>query len=207
MSSFPREKFASTAAYAEAYFAELTRAAAELDRARLNAAADLLGAAYRRGASVFVCGNGGSAALANQMVCDHMKSMQTDAAVNARLISLVATMETVTAIANDISYDDVFVYQLRTLARPGDLLVSYSASGDSENVVRAVAWAVENGVDSLAMTGFEGGRSAAAATVNLQVVADNYGVLEDLFQSISHILVHSLRMAEMPADLVTARKF
>ncbi|MEC9165814.1 MAG: SIS domain-containing protein, partial [Pseudomonadota bacterium] len=78
MSSFPREKFPSTAAYADAYFAELTRAAAKLDRARLNAAADLLGAAYRRGASVFVCGNGGSAALANQMVCDHMKSMQTD---------------------------------------------------------------------------------------------------------------------------------
>ncbi|MEC7514115.1 MAG: SIS domain-containing protein [Pseudomonadota bacterium] len=206
MSSFPREKFASTAAYAEAYFAELTRAAAELDRARLNAAADLLGGAYRRGASVFVCGNGGSAALANQMVCDHMKSMQTDAAVNARLISLVATMETVTAIANDISYDDVFVYQLRTLARPGDLLVSYSASGDSENVVRAVDWAAANAVDSLAITGFAGGRSAAA-TVNLHVAADNYGVLEDLFQSISHILVHSLRMAEMPADLVTARKF
>ncbi|MEC8794475.1 MAG: phosphoheptose isomerase, partial [Pseudomonadota bacterium] len=109
--------------------------------------------------------------------------------------------------ANDISYDDVFVYQLRTLARPGDLLVSYSASGDSENVVRAVDWAAANAVDSLAITGFAGGRSAAAAPVNIQVAADNYGVLEDLFQSISHILVHSLRMAEMPADLVTARKF
>ena len=82
-----------------------------------------------------------------------------DAAVNARLISLVATMETVTAIANDISYDDVFVYQLRTLARPGDLLVSYSASGDSENVVRAVDWAAANAVDSLAITGFAGPRS------------------------------------------------
>ena len=207
MITFPSEKYASASAYGQAYFAEMARVAAAIDMARLDQVADCLGRAYQRGAAVFVCGNGGSAALANQMVCDHMKSMQTDANVKARLISLVSTVETLTAIANDISYDAVFALPLQTLARPGDLLLTYSASGDSENIVRAIEWAVGNDVEAISITGFEGGRSARNATLNLHVPADNYGVLEDLFQSISHILVHSLRMAEMPADLVSKRKF
>lgn len=207
MTNFPTEKYPSAAAYGRAYFAELSRVAAAIDLHSLEQVAACLGSAYQRQAAVFVCGNGGSAALANQMVCDHMKSMQTDAAVKARLISLVSTIETLTAIANDISYDDVFAYQLKTLAQPGDLLLTYSASGESENVVRAIDWAVNNQLEAIAITGFEGGRAANTATLNVHVPADNYGVIEDLFQSISHILVHSLRMAEMPAELVAARKF
>ena len=84
-------------------------------------------------------------------------------------------------------------------------LVCASSRGLGLGCARALAGA---GVDLVMNArGAEALESAAAATVNLHVAADNYGVLEDLFQSISHILVHSLRMAEMPADLVTARKF
>ena len=112
-----------------------------------------------------------------------------------------------TAIANDIAFEDCFAYQLRTAARPGDVLMTVSASGDSENVVRAVDWARGNDIESIALTGFDGGRSARLATINLHVAADNYGVIEDTHQSIMHILAQYLRQTKMPASLVARRRF
>ena len=144
--TFPEGKFDSAGAFADAYFEHVAKAAQSVDRARLAAAADLLARTYAAGGTVFSCGNGGSAAISNHLHCDHLKGVQTDTALRPKVFSLSATIETITAIANDISYDEVFVYQLRTLAEPGDALITVSSSGDSENVVRACQWARENGV-------------------------------------------------------------
>ena len=167
----------------------------------------MLDAAFDQRTSVYVCGNGGSAAISNHFICDHLKGVQTDTTVLLRVISLVSNMETVTAVANDISYDDVFVFQLATLAEPGDVLVTVSSSGDSENVVRAVQWAKDNGCKTISMTGFDGGRTAALADVNLHVESDNYGIIEDIHQSLMHIIAQFLRMQCMDADLVPERRF
>jgi phosphoheptose isomerase len=112
-----------------------------------------------------------------------------------------------TAVSNDLSYDEVFAYQLRTLARPGDALVSVSSGGDSENIVRAVAWARDNGIPVVAMTGFSGGRSAELADVNLHVDAHNYGVVEDVHQSLMHILAQYVRQAHMDEATIRQRRF
>jgi phosphoheptose isomerase len=124
-----------------------------------------------------------------------------------RIVSLSTTVEMITAIGNDLSYDEVFVYQLRSLARPGDALITISSSGNSENIVRAALWARDNGIPVIAMTGFSGGRSATIADVNLHVKADNYGVIEDTHQSLMHILAQYARQAHMPEGLVRERKF
>ena len=124
-----------------------------------------------------------------------------------RVISLSANLELITAIANDIAFEDCFVYQLRTAARPGDVLLTISSSGDSENVVRAVEWAGANEVQSIALSGFDGGRSARLASVNIHVAGDNYGVVEDTHQSIMHIFSQYLRQARMTDSLIAARKF
>jgi phosphoheptose isomerase len=205
--TFPDEKFASASAYADAYFQQYAKAAASVDRDRLKAAAGLLDAAYRRGATLFVCGNGGSAAIANSFVCDHAKLIQTDTAVVPKVYSLSANIPMMTAIANDLSYADVFVYQLRTMARSGDVLLTVSASGDSENVVRAAEWAKANGLETIAFTGFGGGRTGRMADVHLHADADNYGVIEDVHQSLMHILAQYIRLALMPEDLIRERKF
>jgi phosphoheptose isomerase len=113
----------------------------------------------------------------------------------------------ITAIGNDISYDEIFVYQLRSLARPGDALVTISSSGNSENIVRAAAWAKGNGIPVISMTGFSGGRSASLADVNLHVMGDNYGVIEDVHQSLMHILAQYLRQAHMDEHLIGSRSF
>lgn len=205
--TFPDKKYSGIAAFAADYTAQYARAAASVDGDELARAAALMDQVYRRRSTVYVCGNGGSAAISNHLVCDHLKCIQTDTALKPRVVSLSCNIETITAIANDISYDDVFVYQLSTLAEEGDLLVTVSSSGDSENVVRAVEWARDNGLSVIAMTGFSGGRSAAMSDVSLHVTADNYGVSEDVHQSLMHILAQYLRLDNMDADVITQRKF
>ena len=110
-------------------------------------------------------------------------------------------------IANDIAYADCFVYQLRTAARAGDMLLTISSSGDSENVVRAVDWASTNGVQTIALTGFDGGRTARAAAINIHVKGNNYGVVEDTHQSIMHVFSQYLRQLRMPESRIAERKF
>jgi D-sedoheptulose 7-phosphate isomerase len=205
--TFPDEKFSSVAGYADAYFAAVGKAQASVDRKNLARALELLDAAYERGATLYVCGNGGSASISNHLVCDHSKGGQTDTDLRPKVVSLATNIEMITAIANDIAFDDVFVYQLRTLAEKGDVLLTISASGDSENVVRAAKWANENGVEVIAFTGFKGGRTAKLADVNLHVKGDNYGVVEDAHQSLMHILAQYVRLSRMKEDVIRKRKF
>ncbi len=205
--SFPQKPYADAGGYLAAYRDEVIAAWRKIDEQAVIRAADLIGAAIAAGATVFCCGNGGSAAIANHLLCDFLKGIQTDTALRPRVSSLSSHLELITAIANDIAYDEVFAYQLRTLARPGDVLMTISASGNSENIVRAVAWARANQVTSIALTGFEGGRSAALADLNLHVQAANYGVVEDVHQSLMHILAQYLRQREMPAELIAQRNF
>ncbi len=205
--TFPDKGYLSIANYCDDYLARLAQAGASIDRAALARAAELLDSVFARGAWLFVCGNGGSAAIANHLLCDVAKGVQTDTGMLPRVMSLSSNLEMVTAIANDIAFEDCFLYQLRTAARGGDLLMTISSSGDSENIVRTLDWAAANGLESIALTGFDGGRAAPLATVNLHVDGDNYGVIEDTHQSIMHVLAQYLRQAQMPDALIAERKF
>ena len=205
--TFPDHAYADVTQYCDDYMDRVAKADASVDRAQVAKAADLLREAYRSDHTVFVCGNGGSASLADHLACDHLKGVQTDTALRPRVVSLSANVALLTAVANDISFEDVFLYPFRTMARPGDVLVTVSASGDSENVVRAAAWAKAEDVSIIALTGFAGGRSGALADAHLHVDADNYGVIEDVHQSLMHILAHYLRQGHMRKELVGRRRF
>jgi|AGTN01.2.fsa_nt_gi Phosphoheptose isomerase len=205
--TFPERPFSSIAGYFDAYAARLAQAAASVSREALDRAQAVLADAVKRDAQVWACGNGGSAAIANHLVCDHAKGISADTGLRPRIHSLSATVEMLTALANDVSYAEVFSAQLALFARPGDVVVTISSSGDSENVVRAVQWARANGVASIALTGFSGGRTRELADVGLHVEADNYGVVEDMHQSLMHVLAQFIRQGNMPPDLVGIRKF
>ena len=205
--SFPEKNYARAGDYLAAYRRAVSDAWQSVDQESANRAAELLQAAISGGHTVFACGNGGSAAIANHLHCDFLKGVQTDTQLRPHVVSLATSIELITAIANDIAYEEIFAYQLRTLARPGDVLMTISASGNSENIVRAVRWARENGVASIALTGFDGGRSAGLADVNLHVEAANYGVIEDVHQSLMHILAQYLRQHAMPPELIAQRRF
>ncbi len=207
MDTFPERPYDTIGAYCDDYLDQLARAGASIDHDILATAADILRQAFESGAWLFVCGNGGSAAIANHLLCDFTKGIQTDTDMLPRVISLSANLELITAIANDIAFEDCFVFQLRTAARAGDVLLTISSSGDSENIVRAVDWAGANGVQTIALTGFDGGRTARGAAINIHVKGDNYGVVEDTHQSIMHVFSQYLRQARMPESLIAERKF
>jgi len=205
--SFPDKKYPDAAHYVVGYREEIISAWHALDSAAITKAVVMLDEAVRGRHTVFACGNGGSAAIANHLLCDFLKGIQTDTLLRPSVTSLSSSLELITAIANDIAYEEVFVYQLRTLAEPGDLLITISSSGNSENIVRALNWSRDNGVRSIALTGFDGGRSRTLADVNLHVAAHNYGIVEDIHQSLMHIMAQFLRHSAMPQDLLVTRRF
>lgn len=205
--TFPDTKFSDIAAYSDAYFKQYVEASSSIDQTKLAKAADILLNAYKNLKTLYVCGNGGSASISNHLACDHGKLLATDTDLQPRVQSLSTNIEVITAIANDISYDQVFVHQLKLSANPGDILMTVSSSGDSENVVQAAQWAREFGLEVISMTGFLGGRTAKISNVNLHVDGDNYGVIEDVHQSLMHLLGQYLRQLLMDEELIQKRKF
>jgi len=207
MTRFPSSKIEGIAEFFDGYVEELVRAAGTMSRQALDEAQTLLKACMDRDGHIFVCGNGGSAAIANHLVCDFGKGMRADTNLRPRVRSLSSGPEILTAIGNDMSYDHTFSHQLEGFARPGDLLLTVSSSGNSENIVRAVQWAKDNGMATIALTGFSGGRSATMADVSVHVASENYGVVEDLHQSTMHALAQYLRQSLMSDELISQRKF
>lgn len=204
---FPTAPHASAGSYFGAYAEEMARAASLVEPAAVDRAAVILLEAYTRGAAVFSCGNGGSAAIANHLQCDHVKGIQTGTDLSPRVTSLSTNVELLTAVANDIGYEDVFAYQLRSQAQPGDVLVAVSSSGRSPNIVRALAWARDHGLRTVAITGFGGGEARAVAEVAIHVGSANYGVVEDLHQGIMHALAQYIRQSRMTADEISSAVF
>jgi phosphoheptose isomerase len=206
-SNFPAVSYASGASYFDDYTQEMVQAWKTGDFTEFERAAAILTDAYTRRAMVFSCGNGGSASIANHLVCDHTKGVRTETDLRPRVVSLSCNVELLTAIANDLDYADVFTYQLQSQANPGDVLVAISSSGRSANITRALTWAGENGLRTIALTGFEGGgaRTLADAAVHFQCA--NYGIVEDLHQVVMHALAQYIRQSRMTAETIEATVF
>ena len=207
LAKFPNAPYSQAGWYFEAYAEETARAASSIDPASLDRAAAVLLRAYTSGSGVFSCGNGGSAAIANHLQCDHVKGVRTATDLAPRVVSLSASIELMTAIANDIGYEDVFVYQLQSQSRPGDVLMAISSSGGSPNIVRALTWAREHGLGTIALTGFDGGQARAVAEVAIHVDSTNYGIVEDLHHAVMHALAQYIRQSRMTADTISSTVF
>jgi phosphoheptose isomerase len=204
---FPATPYSAAGWYFGAYAEEIARAASSVEPAALDKAAAVLLEAYTRGAAVFACGNGGSASIANHLQCDHLKGIRTATDLAPRVVSLSANVELLTAIANDMGYENVFTYQLESQSGPGDVLVAVSSSGHSPNIVRALRWARDHGLHTIALTGFDGGEARTAAEVSIHVDGTNYGIVEDLHQAIMHALAQYIRQSRMAADAISSHVF
>ena len=205
--SFPDKRYSGAGDYIAGYREAMARAWASIDLAAFDRAAAMLAEAIRGKRMIYACGNGGSAAISGHLLCDFLKGIQTDTPLRPRVVSLASHLELITAIANDIAYEEIFAFQLKTMAMPGDLLITISSSGNSENIVRAIDWARGNGVGTIAMSGFSGGRSAKLADVNLHVAAENYGIVEDIHQSMMHCLAQYLRQSAMAPEHAISHPF
>ena len=205
--AFPQARYESAYLFAEHYAGELGQALGTVDLAAFDRASKVLADAYDRDAAVFVCGNGGSASIANHLQCDHVKGVRVGTELHTRVTSLATNVEILSAIANDIGYDAVFEYQLESMARPGDVLVAVSSSGRSPNIIRALAWAESHGMQTIAMTGFGGGEARTMAGVSIHVDAANYGIVEDAHQACMHLLAQYARQSRMAPHVVATTVF
>jgi phosphoheptose isomerase len=204
---FPMAPYKSASLYFDSYAEEMSRAAKTIEPEAFDRAAAILLEAYAHGARMFSCGNGGSAAIANHAQCDHVKGVRTATDLTPRVLSLSTNVELLTAIANDTGYENVFVYQLQSQSGPGDVLMAVSSSGRSANIVRALTWAKDHGLRTIAITGFDGGAARTVAEVSVHVECTNYGVIEDLHQAIMHALAQYIRQSRMTADAIPTNTF
>lgn len=207
VAKFPTVPHRRAASYFGAYLEESVRAAGSIDLEALERAAAILLKAYSSGAAVFSCGNGGSASVANHLQCDHTKGVRTDTDLTPRVTSLSTNVELLTAIANDLAFDQVFTYQLQSQARPGDVLVAISSSGCSPNIVNALSFAHANDIRTIALTGFTGGDLKSIADVVIHVDCTNYGVIEDMHQAIMHAIAQFVRQSRMTPSAIAATTF
>jgi len=145
-------------------------------------------------ATVYVIGNGGSASTASHMSVDlGVGSLRRKNPV--RCISLVDNSGVLTATSNDIDFTSVFAQQIKLLGRLGDVLVCFSASGNSQNLIEAVLAAKKLGVITVGITGFDGGqlKKICDLSIHIPTKIGSYGVVEDVHSSISHVLTEVIR--------------
>jgi D-sedoheptulose 7-phosphate isomerase len=171
-----------------------------IDTEKLDEAAQLIAYTTYGGGRIFVCGNGGSAALADHFTCDCMKGVRTDSILTPKVVSLSSNGPLITAIANDIGYDEIFSYQLESLMTDGDILITISSSGNSPNIRKALTHAKVNGYKTISLCGFDGGASLCA-DIPIHVKATNYGIVEDAHQAIIHMLSQYLRSENLKAGV------
>ena len=149
---------------------------------------DVIMDGYNNDKQIFVIGNGGSASTASHIACDLGKGTSIPSKPRFKVISLTDNVATMTAWSNDVSYDDVFLEQLKNLVNSGDVVIGISASGNSENVIRAMQYAVDIGCTTVGWSGFGGGKLADLCEVNVVVNSNQYGPVEDVHLILNHIL-------------------
>ena len=137
---------------------------------------------------IFICGNGGSSSISNHWECDHREGIKRNKRFKPKAISLSSNIDIVSAIANDRGYEKIFSYSLDNLAEKNDLLICFSVSGNSKNIIEALKFSKKKGINSILFSGFKGGKAKKIADLNLNFGSNNFGIVEDCFQSIMHIL-------------------
>lgn len=175
------------------YVRRLSEALQKIDKSELEKLYSIIQQGAILGQTFYVCGNGGSAAIAEHFTCDHSKGVYNNTKgnsffINPKFLSLTNNVSLTTAIANDLGYDKVFSEQLNMFAKKGDVLIVISSSGNSPNIVEAIYAARKIGMKVVSLTGFSGGSAKDNCDVSIHVPALNYGISEDAHQIVMHIL-------------------
>lgn len=177
--------------YAVDYIEKLRKTLAGLDTAAIGQAVALLKEARNKGRTVFVLGNGGSAAVAAHLVVDLVKGASYGRPAKFKALCLSDNVATVTAYVNDVGGVAIFVEQLKNFAQPDDVVIAISGSGASPNLLAAVEFAKSVGCRTIGLTRAEGGALGRLVGLKLAVPSDHMGRLEDGFMVLAHILAYA----------------
>ena len=163
-----------------------------LDLQEFEDAIEVIKKHWKVGSKIIVCGNGGSALTALHYVTDWNKSISQYTNRPFKGFSLIDNVGLITAYANDMSYEDAFSQQLSVIGNEGDLLIVVTGSGNSENVVRAINYAKSNGIKTLGLVGFDGGKVKQKLDNFVHVVVDDMQISEDVHLIFGHMVMRAL---------------
>ncbi|QOJ20064.1 MAG: SIS domain-containing protein [Gammaproteobacteria bacterium] len=183
------EKFSITAT---SYLDKLQATLAALDRDQIDHAVGLVTAAWENGRQIITLGNGGSSLTALHFINDWNKSIYLSSGRSFRGRSLLDNVGLIMSYSNDISFEDMFVEQLKNIMEPGDLVLALSGSGNSENVIRAVQYANTHGAVTLGLCGYSGGKLKEIAQHHVWAAVNDMQISEDVHAIFGHIVMQAL---------------
>lgn len=178
------------------YFNQVSDVLTRINISELEQVAKSITECYNREGMIYIFGNGGSSATASHVAGDYLKGVSYGMDKRLKIICLSDNTPGLMAIANDISYDDIFVEQLKNFIKPGDLVIGISGSGNSENVLRALKLAKERKVETIALVGFSGGKAKSIVDVCVHIPVNDMEMTEDLhllcFHAIKQLLIKTI---------------
>jgi len=186
--------------FANAYLKDLNRLLEDFDIDVFEKIVKQILAAYTTENRIFVMGNGGSGATASHLACDVNKGCCHDLEKKFKMLCLNDNIPTLLALANDVSYDVVFVEQLKNFFEPDDLVMGISGSGNSENVLQAIRYANDNGGHTIGLSGFAGGQLAQLADIAFVARCDDMQKIEDAHVIVTHMLMQALYRSLHPTE-------
>ena len=160
-----------------------------LEKSKLEKATNLFLKKIKQNKNIFVCGNGGSAAIANHYICDFLKFFRQHTKLKPRIYSFSTNIETVTAISNDMNYNKVFSYQAESLCNKDDLIIIISSSGNSENIKNLLKFSKKKKIKTIGFSGFDGGFLKKNSDISVHIKKNNYGISEDSHHILMHIIL------------------
>lgn len=175
------------------YIDELSQYLLQFPHDQFRSVAEAFLEAYNDEKHIFVMGNGGSASTASHLACDINKGACSGQEKRFKVICLNDNIPTMLAYANDLSYEDVFLEQLKNFFRAGDVVMGISGSGNSKNVLKAVLYAAENDGKTIGLCGFQGGELATLADISLIVRSNDMQKIEDVHMIVVHMLMQVLQ--------------
>ena len=173
--------------FVEDYYQQYIRVLNAFDKSSLEPVLDTFLDVRDKGGTLWVAGNGGSAAIGDHTVCDVTKGTHAEGQPTIKSISLTSNTAMLTALGNDLDYEQVFSQQLKYYLGKNDALLLVSSSGNSPNVVKACEYANSRGVPTIAFVGFKGGKLRRIAKHCVWIPIENYGMAEDAHQSLMHV--------------------
>ena len=177
------------------YISNLSHALLKTNLRNLDKVAKEIIKTIKKKNTIFVCGNGGSAAISNHYICDFIKSFRQKTKFKPKIISLSNNIETLTAISNDLDYKYVFSFQAESLCKKNDLIIIISSSGNSKNIVELLKFSKKNNLKTIGFSGFDGGYLKKSSDISVHINADDYGISEDSHHILMHILLqHTINL-------------
>jgi D-sedoheptulose 7-phosphate isomerase len=170
------------------YIEELKKTLNNIDISEIDIIAKAFNKARKNGNHIYVFGNGGSGSTASHMVCDFLKGSSYKKDDKFKILCLNDNIPTILAYSNDVSYDEVFVEQLKNYLKPNDLVIGISGSGNSKNIIKAIDYANKNNGITIGFTGFDGGKLKKASKYSINAMVNDMQISEDIHVICMHIL-------------------